>query len=442
MPQFSSAMNSVKKLVDSEFARLRSKGMAVEYATSAANTIAAFKSLENYVVKLDIIADQDSYDYSDIDDRIREAAIAEKNELILEKKELQSRIANDGVWGVISEWRPTEEDDWEKADSTWGFVGDDWKDSGYDIDLMRSALKAFVDDADKKIRDGIFEGWASLEVARFGLTGSALPPEQSSPTPAPTLSRISGLSKTTFRIRQTMYGFIEDNGTMRPGWDIVRKSDLEQNSETMTTAIEPRSEAVNVAKSYADDLALRHANRTPLNTNVIRVLDEWGQCIYAVRALNGGTFTKVPCPESIIIETAPKTKNMPLSNPLSSSAKTAIGIASGLAILGGIGYILWHFFGVRAHGAPASNDKPTHTIQLVPNGHLHISGYNPGDCITLTLPPGARWGGITDTASDNPVPPGAQPYAFCDPLTVTAGSIGATWWDAQNNATATTVTYG
>lgn len=49
------------------------------------------------------------------------------------------RVNRDGVWGVIGEFFDGEE--WQHADSCFGFIGEDWKDSGYDTDIMRSALE-------------------------------------------------------------------------------------------------------------------------------------------------------------------------------------------------------------------------------------------------------------------------------------------------------------
>jgi hypothetical protein len=59
---------------------------------------------------------------------------------ILEKERAHQidRINNDGVWYVLSEvWNG---DEWEWCDSCGGFIGDDWENSGYDVDLMQSAI--------------------------------------------------------------------------------------------------------------------------------------------------------------------------------------------------------------------------------------------------------------------------------------------------------------
>lgn len=50
------------------------------------------------------------------------------------------RIERDGVWGYVAEY--WDGDQWEHADSIWGFIGGDFDSSGYDTDLMESALDA------------------------------------------------------------------------------------------------------------------------------------------------------------------------------------------------------------------------------------------------------------------------------------------------------------
>ncbi len=55
-----------------------------------------------------------------------------------EKAEIE-RCDNAGLWGIVSEaWTLA---GWEDVDSIWGFIGSDWIDSGYDTDLMSSALQ-------------------------------------------------------------------------------------------------------------------------------------------------------------------------------------------------------------------------------------------------------------------------------------------------------------
>lgn len=49
------------------------------------------------------------------------------------------RIERNGVSGIVAQVR-TALGEWVDVDSCWGFVGDDWKDSGYDLDAMTAAL--------------------------------------------------------------------------------------------------------------------------------------------------------------------------------------------------------------------------------------------------------------------------------------------------------------
>ena len=58
-------------------------------------------------------------------------------------KQMRETAQRDGVWGIVGEYRLSKEDCWHVADSVWGFVGDDWKDSGYDTDVMATTIAAF-----------------------------------------------------------------------------------------------------------------------------------------------------------------------------------------------------------------------------------------------------------------------------------------------------------
>jgi len=57
-----------------------------------------------------------------------------------EYQEFVDRVNRDGVWGVIGEYKCPCCDHWTVADSCWGFVGDDWQESGYDLDIMHATL--------------------------------------------------------------------------------------------------------------------------------------------------------------------------------------------------------------------------------------------------------------------------------------------------------------
>jgi hypothetical protein len=55
-----------------------------------------------------------------------------------DRKEFRARVNREGVWGIIGEYFDGEQ--WQHADSCFGFVADDWKNSGYDTDIMRVTL--------------------------------------------------------------------------------------------------------------------------------------------------------------------------------------------------------------------------------------------------------------------------------------------------------------
>lgn len=63
-----------------------------------------------------------------------------------ERKAFQSRVYRQGVWGVKIRVRLNRDRDWDcdqvpGMDSIWGFVGDDFIDSGYEPQLMQEALE-------------------------------------------------------------------------------------------------------------------------------------------------------------------------------------------------------------------------------------------------------------------------------------------------------------
>lgn len=58
-------------------------------------------------------------------------------------QEERDRANRDGVWGVRGEYWDGHE--WVEVDSCWGFIGDDWRDSGYDVDIMRATLDALAE---------------------------------------------------------------------------------------------------------------------------------------------------------------------------------------------------------------------------------------------------------------------------------------------------------
>lgn len=61
--------------------------------------------------------------------------------LARERQQELDRVNRDGVWGMIGEY--WDGDDWQLVDSCWGFVGDDFKESGYAEDIMAETLRAY-----------------------------------------------------------------------------------------------------------------------------------------------------------------------------------------------------------------------------------------------------------------------------------------------------------
>jgi hypothetical protein len=58
-------------------------------------------------------------------------------------KEARERANRDGCCGVEAQfWDGAE---WQAVDSVWGFIGSDWRGSGYDVDLMNAALEALAE---------------------------------------------------------------------------------------------------------------------------------------------------------------------------------------------------------------------------------------------------------------------------------------------------------
>ena len=60
--------------------------------------------------------------------------------LARQRQEEIDRINRDGVYGIIGEYKCPCCGNWQQVDSCWGFIGDDWKDSGYDLDIKQAAL--------------------------------------------------------------------------------------------------------------------------------------------------------------------------------------------------------------------------------------------------------------------------------------------------------------
>jgi len=97
---------------------------------------AEFAKLDGKRVRLVWVPDQEVFDDSYIDTWTDQTE--KKRERV--RKELWDMIEREGVWGLASEVRCGECDEWREVDSCWGFVGQDAH--GYEYDIMQAALDA------------------------------------------------------------------------------------------------------------------------------------------------------------------------------------------------------------------------------------------------------------------------------------------------------------
>lgn len=85
-------------------------------------------------VRLVVSDDPEGYDASYIDD----CADVRECERVKIKDDIKKRIDFSGVVIVCAEWWNGAE--WEHSDSYGGFIGNEWQGSGYDINLMQTAM--------------------------------------------------------------------------------------------------------------------------------------------------------------------------------------------------------------------------------------------------------------------------------------------------------------
>lgn len=130
----------ISKSVRRDYARLRAKNWTAKAAYDAAKIRERFY-LAGDLVQLRQESDSDPYDDSYID-TWEDASPSERARL---KKEIRDSVLYWGVWGLVAEYRLSEDDAWTFVDSCWGFIGNDVQDNGYDTDLMNAALDALAE---------------------------------------------------------------------------------------------------------------------------------------------------------------------------------------------------------------------------------------------------------------------------------------------------------
>lgn len=130
----------LKDRIRRKYARLRALGYRAHAAMEAARIEVSWQRREAgehdapdaiHCVRVRMVPDQDA-----------DLSYLEQDEFADARASEYERANRDGVWGVITEYFDEASREWVQADSCWGFVGDDWNGSGYDIDMKRAALAA------------------------------------------------------------------------------------------------------------------------------------------------------------------------------------------------------------------------------------------------------------------------------------------------------------
>jgi hypothetical protein len=110
-----------------EYTRLRKAGWTAHTALRAAKIRTRFAALEHAgIVRFDVLEDSEPYMHGDVGD----------------ESETNARIERDGLYGIQVSTGCEACGSWNAVDAVWGFIGNDWRDSGYDVDLMESAIES------------------------------------------------------------------------------------------------------------------------------------------------------------------------------------------------------------------------------------------------------------------------------------------------------------
>jgi len=98
----------------------------------------AFEELQQIgLLRFRIVPDETYYDDSYVD--TWDISEAEKAKT---KKEISKRIKDEGVWGIAVDKKCSECGRWDEVDSVYGFIGNEYENSGYDTDMKAAGLKA------------------------------------------------------------------------------------------------------------------------------------------------------------------------------------------------------------------------------------------------------------------------------------------------------------
>lgn len=129
-------MNQKEKVTE-EYWRLRKIGFRPVEALNAAKSNIRFDELEyEGLVSFEVLPDE-SADWDNlVGDCYDPKVNSDIDPVILESQEQaeMDRANWGGIWGIVTKVGS------EPIDSVWGFIADDWKDSGCDSDAKQSAI--------------------------------------------------------------------------------------------------------------------------------------------------------------------------------------------------------------------------------------------------------------------------------------------------------------
>jgi hypothetical protein len=117
-----------------EYWRLRALGWRAQYAFHAARVNVRFEEAERRGLVRFIRQGDDTMTLEDLAGE----GMSERQML-----DFAYRVDTEGAWYVGTEFQIGGR--WAPADSVGGFVGDDWKDSGYDVDMREAALERLAE---------------------------------------------------------------------------------------------------------------------------------------------------------------------------------------------------------------------------------------------------------------------------------------------------------
>jgi len=123
-----------------EYYRLRAMGWSASAAWRAAQINVRFEERENAGrIRLLTREDAEGYDVSYVDTWTDLSTYRREKQ----KASILDRVTQEGVYCITSYVWDSPTVSYQPVDSIGGFIGEDWKDSGYDTDIKLSALEEY-----------------------------------------------------------------------------------------------------------------------------------------------------------------------------------------------------------------------------------------------------------------------------------------------------------